>query len=283
VQPNALAEADRHGLENVANEPGRRLRMETNAEQIAVRAAVEIDAADVPYRELNTRLRNAVVSGAQKVVIRNAHGQRYIGANLGKPIEVEIQGTPGNEVGAFMDGLRIVVHGSVPDGCGDAMESGEIVVHGRAGDNLGLSARGGKIFVQDDAGRGAGIYMRESRNKKPVVVIGGTAQDFLAQHMAGGTLVLLGLTLKQGQAHSARSVGTGMHGGVIYVRGTIEDYQLDEEVGRADLDEDGLLELRQYVTEFAHHFGYSAEEILSEQFAKLVPLHVGPHLTLHAY
>jgi glutamate synthase domain-containing protein 3 len=257
--------------------------MGNNAEQIAVQSALEIDAADVPYRELNTRLRNAIVSGTQKIVIRNVDGQRYIGTNLGKPVEVEVYGTPGNDLGAFMDGPRIIVHGNAQDGCGNTMNNGEIIVHGHAGDILGQSARGGKIFVREDAGCRAGIHMKESKEKKPIVVIGGTAQDFLAEDMAGGILILLGLTLKRDESHATNFIGTGMHGGLIYLRGTIEDHQLGKEIGRADLDEKDLRELRGYVTDYASHFGYNADEILSRKFAKLLPLHPGPYGALHAY
>ncbi len=257
--------------------------MRTDAEQMGVQPILEIDAGNVQYRELNTRLRNAVVSGTQKIVIRNVHGQRYIGTNLGKPVEVEVYGTPGNDLGAFMDGSRIIVHGNAEDGCGNTMSNGEIIVHGSAGDILGISARGGKILVRDDVGVRAGIHMKESKEKRPIVVIGGTAHDFLAEYMAGGTLVLLGLTLKGGQPHAAGFIGTGMHGGLIYLRGTIEDHQLGKEVGRADLDEKDSHELRGYVAEFAGHFGYDAEEILSQRFTKLFPLHHRSYGRLYAY
>jgi glutamate synthase domain-containing protein 3 len=259
------------------------MNMRTDTEHVEVQPILEVDATDVPYRELNTRLRNAAVSGMQKMVIRNVDGQRYIGTNLGKPVEVEIHGTPGNDLGAFMDGPRIVVHGNVQDGCGNTMNSGEIIVHGRAGDILGMSARGGNIFVREDAGYRAGMHMKGSGGKKPVVVIGGTAQDFLAQYMAGGILILLGLTLKEDEPHAAGFIGTGMHGGVIYLRGTIADHQLGKEVGRADMDERDILELRQHVTEFAGHFGFSADEILGRKFIKLFPLHVRPDGRLQAY
>ena len=257
--------------------------MRTDTEQMGVQPILEIDASNVQYRELNTRLRNAAVSGTEKIVIRNVDGQKYIGTNLGKPVEIEVYGTPGSNVGAFMDGPRIIVHGNAQDGCGNTMNNGEIIIHGRAGDILGMSARGGKIFVRDDVGCRAGIHMKESKGKKPVVVIGGTAQDFLAEYMAGGTLILLGLTLEAGQPHAANSIGTGMHGGLIYLRGTIEDRQLGKEVGRADLDEKDLHELRQYVTEFAGHFGYDAEDMQSQKFTKLFPLHFRTEGRLYAY
>ena len=140
-----------------------------------------IDAADLHYSQLNRMLREAVVGGADTIELRNVAGQRYIGTNLKIPVEVEIHGTPGNDLGAFMDGPRIVVHGNAQDGCGNTMNDGEIIIHGHAGDIVGLSARGGKIFVREGVGYRAAIHMKEYKGKKPALVIGGTAQDFLAE------------------------------------------------------------------------------------------------------
>src|SRR4030042_1345165 len=109
-------------------------------------SVVEIDATGILTRELNTCLREATVNGTKKIELRNVCGQRYIGTDLGKPVEIEIFGTPGNDLGAFMDGPRIIVRGNAQDGCGNTMNEGEIIVHGHAGDIIGLSARGGKIL-----------------------------------------------------------------------------------------------------------------------------------------
>ncbi len=179
---------------------------------------VKIDATGLTHQELNTRLRAAVAGGAQLIDIVNVFGQRYIGTDLDRPVEIHIYGTPGNDLGAFMDGPRIIVHGNAQDGCSNTMNEGEIVIHGHAGDILGLSARGGKIFVREDVGYRVGIHMKEYGEKKPSVVVGGTAQDFLGEYMAGGVLVILGLTLDKGERHHANFIGTGMHGGVIYLR-----------------------------------------------------------------
>jgi len=244
---------------------------------------VKIDASGVYYRELNARLREAVLNGTQKIELRNVYGQRYIGTDLRKPVDIEIFGTPGNDLGAFMDGPRLIVHGNAQDGCGNTMNSGEIIVHGHAGDIVGLSARGGKIFIKEDVGYRAGIHMKEYKDKKPVLVIGGTAQDFLGEYMAGGVLIVLGLNLNKGEHHKAKFIGTGMHGGVIYLRGSVEDYQLGKEVSVAELnEEDGRL-LTKLVGEFASHFGFSAEEILKDKFIKLFPLYLRPYGRLYAY
>jgi glutamate synthase domain-containing protein 3 len=163
------------------------------------------------------------------------------------------------------------------------MNSGEIIVHGHAGDITGLSARGGKILVRDDIGYRAGIHMKEYGDKKPVLVVGGTAQDFLGEYMAGGILILLGLNLNRGEYHKASFIGTGMHGGVIYLRGKVNDFQLGKEVGVTEIGETDYSILEEAVGEFATHFGYDAEEILKGQFIKLFPRWFRPYGRLYAY
>ena len=244
---------------------------------------VKIDAMGIVTRELNMRLREATGSGINKIELSNIYGQRYIGTDLDKPVEIKIFGTPGNDLGAFMNGPRIIVHGNAQDGCGNTMNEGEIIIHGHAGDITGLSARGGKIFVRDGVGYRAGIHMKGYGDKKPVLVIGGTAQDFLGEYMAGGILIVLGLNLKEGERHRINYIGTGMHGGVIYLRGDIADFQLGKEVGMAELDENDRLNLENYVGEFASHFGYELNEILNSKFTKLSPLYLRPYGRLYAY
>ncbi len=244
---------------------------------------VKIDASGVYYRELNAKLREIVRNGTQRIELQNVYGQRYIGTDLDRPVEIDIFGTPGNDLGAFMDGPRIVVHGNAQDGCGNTMNSGEIIVHGHAGDIVGLSTRGGKIFIRENVGYRAGIHMKEYQDKKPVVVIGGTAQDFFGEYMAGGILILLGLNLGEGEYHKAKFIGTGMHGGVIYLRGKVNEYQLGREVGMAPLDEKDYQVLQKFVAEFAAHFGYETGEILEHEFIKLFPRWLRPYGRLYTY
>jgi glutamate synthase domain-containing protein 3 len=246
-------------------------------------SVVKMDAGGVYYRELNANLRKAMTDSVRRIEIRNVYGQRYIGTDLDRPVEIEIFGTPGNDLGAFMNGPRIIVRGNAQDGCGNTMNDGEIIIHGHAGDIIGLSARGGKIFVREDVGYRAGIHMKEYRDRKPALVIGGTAQDFVGEYMAGGVLILLGLNLKEGENHKANFIGTGMHGGVIYLRGSVEEHQLGKEVGVAQLEEADHKVLKQLVGEFAAHFDYDADEILKHKFIKLFPRWLRPYGRLYAY
>ncbi len=245
--------------------------------------AVTIDAGGVYYRDLNQMLRQAVAQGAETIELHNVCGQRYIGTDLHRPVTIHIYGTPGNDLGVFMDGTKLIVHGNAQDCCGNTMNQGQIIVHGNAGDICGMSARGGSIFIRGNVGYRAGIHMKEYKDKRPTLVIGGTAQDFFGEYMAGGVLVLLGLNLKPGEDHTARFIGTGMHSGVIYMRGSVKDFQLGKEVGKAPLDDKDRAVLEKLIAEFAAHFGHDPKAILSGEFTKLFPRFLRPYGKLYAY
>ncbi len=99
-----------------------------------------LDASGVYYRDLNAHLKKLVADSARKIELRNVCGQRYIGTDIESTVEIDITGTPGNDLGAFMNGPRIIVHGNAQDGCGNTMNEGEIIVHGHAGEAVGRGA-----------------------------------------------------------------------------------------------------------------------------------------------
>jgi glutamate synthase domain-containing protein 3 len=249
----------------------------------SVQSALQIDATDLHYRELNARLRQALRDGVRRIDLTNVFGQRYLGTDLHRRVEIHIHGTPGNDLASFMDGPTVVVHGNAQDGCGNTMNGGEVIIHGRAGDATGHSMRGGRILVRDDVGYRVAIHMKEYQGKRPVVVIGGTAQHFLGEYMAGGILIVLGLTLQPGERHTASYIGTGMHGGAMYIRGELDEYQLGKEVGAVPLADSDHALLAQHVGDFARCFGMEADQILSHSFTKLVPLSLRPYGRLYAY
>jgi len=249
---------------------------------------VEIDATGISTEDLNERLMALMLDGTEKFVLKNVCGQRYIGTRLyskngNKPrVDIDITGTPGSDLGAFMSGHRVRVHGNVQDGVGNTMDDGEIVVEGRAGDVLGMSMRGGKIFIRDNTGYRTALHMKEYLDKKPVLVIGGTSQDFLGEYMAGGIVILLGLGDKP---HNQTFIGTGMHGGVIYIRGKVDKLQV---AGQVDISEPGVEDrklLDKFVGEFIESFpdlGLNKEEILKGDFIKLAPKSKRPYAKMYA-
>lgn len=252
---------------------------------------VEIDARGVYYRDLNARLREAITSGAEHIVLTNVTGQRYIGTNLHSTtdadrlqhITIEIHGTPGNDLGTFLNGPTIVVHGSVMDGSGNTMNDGRIVIHGRAGDITGFSARGGEILVRDDAGYRVGIHMKEYQQKRPVLVIGGTVQDFLGEYMAGGVLIVMGLSLSPDEYHTCANIGAGMHGGSIFIRGGLDEYHLGTGVGITQLATEDNKILDHYIRRYGEEFGIDVSGVRPMDFLKLSPTSKRPYKQVYAY
>ena len=74
-----------------------------------------------------------------------------------------------------------------------------------------------------------------------------------------------------------------MHGGVIYMRGNVKEYQLGKEVGMATLDEKDNEVLRGLVGEYTAHFGGDSAEILKHEFVKFFPRYLRPYGRLYAY
>lgn len=71
---------------------------------------------------------------------------------------------------------------------------------------------------------------------------------------AGGTLVILGLTLKKKENHKANFIGIGMHGGVIYLRylrGKAETFQFGQEVGIVEMNEEDSHTLKELLKEYS--------------------------------
>lgn len=234
-------------------------------------------------KEVNQILRQAATKGDKNIILDDVCGQRYIGTDLDSNIKITINGTPGNDLGSFMNGPHIEVFGNAQDGCGNTMNEGTIVVHGHAGDIAGFGMRGGKIFIRDDVGYRVGIHMKEYKGKRPLLVIGGFTQDFLGEYIAGGTLIVLNLQTKDTKKKSPNFIGTGMHGGVIFLRGDVKEYQLGKEVGILELKQSDMRELERHVRAYAKYFSKDADEILSAEFLKLIPVSSRPYGKLYAY
>jgi glutamate synthase domain-containing protein 3 len=125
--------------------------------------------------------------------------------------------------------------------------------------------------------------MKEYRSHKPYLVVGGTAQDFLGEYMAGGVMLVLGLTMKPEERYHAKFVGTGMHGGIIYIRGEIPESHLGKEVKIMDVNKQDMEQIQSLVREFCSYFGYDFEEVMGKKFHKIVPFSHRPYGRVYAY
>ena len=245
--------------------------------------AATIDANSIYYRFVNEAIRESIAGGAKSVTLKNVNGQRYIGTGLtDKDATIKVEGTPGQDLCMFMGGPRVEVYGSAQDGVGNTMDSGTVVVHGGAGDVVGYGMRGGTILIAGDVGYRVGIHMKEYQTYKPRIICGGCARDFFGEYMAGGELVLLGLTAEPGEPIAGSYIGTGMHGGVIYLRGSVEPWQCGKEVGIFEASPEDMAAIEPLVRQYCEEFGRDYDEIVSVPFTKLVPVSARPYGNLYA-
>lgn len=237
----------------------------------------KIDATGMHFKELNSRVRH---SGHKEVTILNCIGQRYIGTAL-KAGSITVEGTPGNALGAYLDGGHILVKGNCQDAVGDTMNDGEIIIHGNAGDALGYAMRGGKIFVRGNSGYRTGVHMKEYKDKKPVIIVGGTSGSFLGEYLAGGVIVVLNLngeTLCTG-----KFTGTGMHGGKIFLRTEADSIlpDLPPQASVRESTEEDMNEIRSDLEHYLSVFGIDKEKLFSGRFWTITPNAKNPYTRLY--
>lgn len=236
---------------------------------------VTIDSRGVYYMQLNKRIRQALKDGASEITVKNVNGQRYIADAIRGDFTFTIDGIPGNDLAAYMDGPTIVVKGNAQDAVANTMNSGTVIIHGDAGDTLGYAMRGGEVFVRGNVGYRVGIHMKEYQEQIPLIVTGGKTGDFLGEYMAGGIIVALGLP--DAIETIGNYCGTGMHGGVMFIRGEIPNYKLGREVEKSLPTAEDEEFLKRVATRYREYFGSVSGVDQSMSFTKLTPLGSRPY------
>lgn len=236
---------------------------------------MEIKVTDYAEGLLNEAIRKA----DDTVRITHCLGQRFIGAGLSDKT-VEIDGIPGNALGAYLNGAVITVHANAQDAVGDTMNAGEIIVHGNVGDAAGYSMRGGQIFVKGNAGYRAGIHMKAYGDKLPVMVIGGRCGSFLGEYQAGGTIVVLNLGTEN-SAPAGRFCGMGMYGGKIYLRGKVLVPDLSDRLVCRPATQQDMDAVAPALQAFCGLFGLQQASLYASPFHVLQPNGANPYRQLY--
>jgi len=231
-------------------------------------------ARKLGYRALNEEIRKA----NEDIIIDDCFGERFIGSGASLKT-ITINGTPGNALGAYLDGATIIVNGNAQDAVGDTMNDGKIIIHGNAGDALGYAMRGGKIFVKGDAGYRTGIHMKEYKDKKPVIVVGGSTGSFLGEYLAGGIIIVLGLYSED--CPVGNFTGTGMHGGQIFIRSNKLPINLPKQVVVNIAKDSDINCIMEYIIEFSDVFNINIDNILNKTFYRLTPNAKNPYKQLY--
>mgnify|MGYP002801705426 CR=1 FL=1 len=188
-------------------------------------------------------MRNA---SEEEIVIENCIGQRYIAAGSSER-HISVIGTPGNALGAYLNGTSVRVEGNVQEATGDTMNCGSIVVNGSAGDATGYAMRGGVILVRGDVGYRCGIHMKAYRENKPAI---------------------------------GNFCGTGMHGGEIYLRCEEIPPLLPAQV-RAERVSELPEDVRSLIGAWCGAFGEGAAAYLNASYIRLVPNSANPYKQMY--
>ncbi len=233
-----------------------------------------IDAKSLEFSALNDIIRE---SG--DCVIENALGQRFIAAGMSYR-SIKIKGTPGNALGAYLNGGTVEVFGNAQDAVGDTMNDGRIIVHGSIGDAAGYAMRGGSIYVKTDAGYRAGIHMKAYRDKIPVMVIGGRTGSFLGEYQAGGVIIVLGLHT-DGKPIVGNFPCTGMHGGKLYLRSDCKNVAFPKQVTAKKADESDVAEISGYIKTYCELFGADYDALTDSEFTVVTPDSKNPYKQMY--
>ena len=234
-----------------------------------------IDTVGMDYRAVNEAVRNA----GGFCELTGCCGQRFIGAGMAEK-NIVIRGTPGNALGAYLNGAEITVYGNAQDAAGDTMNDGRIVVHGNIGDAAGYAMRGGQIFVKGNAGYRAGIHMKAYQDKVPQLVIGGTAGSFLGEYQAGGVIVVLGLGAENRKIVSNFPC-TGMHGGKMFLRSSCEGVRFPPQVTANPATAAQMEELKPILEDYCSLFSYDITAVLDAPFTVITPDTSNPYRQMY--
>lgn len=233
-----------------------------------------LSAKELDFDALNDIVRQS----NDDCVINDCLGQRFIAAGSKDKI-ITINGTPGNALGAYLNGAEITVNGNAQDAVGDTMNDGKIIIHGNIGDAAGYAMRGGKIFVKGNAGYRAGIHMKAYKDKFPVLIIGGTTGSFLGEYQAGGVIIALGLNSDKNIVGNFPC--TGMHGGTMLLRSDCKNIRFPKNVNAVSATKEQLSQFAEYISEFCKLFGYDLEEILNSKFTIITPDSHNPYKQMY--
>ena len=234
-----------------------------------------IDARSVAFDQLNQHIQALDCD----CTITHCLGQRFIGTGMCRH-QVSIHGTPGNALGAYLNGGILEVFGNAQDAVGDTMNAGSIIVHGSVGDTAGYAMRGGAIYVQGNAGYRAGVHMKAYQDTLPVMVIGGRTGSFLGEYQAGGLILVLGLH-QDGKPIASNFPCTGMHGGKLFLRSDCKNILLPKQVIARPASHKDLDGIWTYLHTFCELFGGDCDELVQQPFTLITPNSSNPYKQLY--
>ncbi len=122
--------------------------------------------------------------------------------------------------------------------------------------------------------------MKEYKEKKPVLVIGGCAGSFLGEYQAGGLILVLGLH-RSGKPIVGNFPCTGMHGGKMVLRGDVSSIHFPRQTHIYTAEQADLMEIRPYLETFCAVFGYPIEALFDVPYTVVMPDSKNPYKQMY--
>jgi len=199
-----------------------------NAYDVDFNKRAEIDASNMPSREVNLRIRELMQDGYGTIVIKNPGARHSIAVGILNRLNLIIEGSLGYFGLGLIDGPNVRISGRVGWSCAENMMSGTILIEKNAGSQFGAAIRGGDLVCKGDVGSRTGIDM-----KGGTIIIGGDTGAFSGFMMQRGRMVICG--------NSGKNLGDSMYDGTIYIGGEPESLGVDAVWGTmTDLDKEWL-------------------------------------------
>ena len=177
-----------------------------NAFDVDFNKRAEIDASNMPEKEVNLRIRELMADGHGTIVIRNPGAKHSIAVGILNRLNLIIDGSLGYFGVGLLDGPNVRVAGRVGWSCAENMMSGTIIIEKNAGSQFGAAIRGGDLVCKGNVGSRTGIDM-----KGGTIVVGGTTGAFTGFMMQRGRMVICG--------DAGKNLGDSMYDGTIFIGG----------------------------------------------------------------
>ena len=167
---------------------------------------VVLDCGDLPTREINRAVRDAVAAGTRRIRLLHPAARHNLGVALPEGVELTIDGSAGYYAAGLNNGATILVRGGVGWGAAESMRDGTVIIDGDAGNAVAASIRAGTVVVRGSASTRAGIAM-----KGGLLIVAGDVGPMAGFMMQKGAMIVCG--------DAADGVADSMYAGTVYHRG----------------------------------------------------------------
>ena len=174
----------------------------------------EIDCKDLDGKELNQKVRNALLKGYGSIVIKNPGAKHALGVGILNKLNLIFEGSLGYFGVGCIDGPTVRINGRVGWSCAENLMAGKVVIEKNAGSCFGAAIRGGDLICKGSVGARTGIDM-----KGGTIIVGGDAGAFTGFMMQRGRIIILG--------DVGINLGDSMYDGTIFIGGKIGSFGSD--------------------------------------------------------